>query len=96
MQLSVIADKSTWMYNIQIAFSPIPLISTNKLTLIKSLQKIVTLHSTSKNDENAMQGVARLVNQKRAAYRAHTALECNSLFIMLTSKLAASLIVHST
>ena len=51
----------------------------------------------SKNDENAMQGVARLVNQKRAAYRAHTALECNSsLFIVLTSKLAAPLIVHST
>jgi hypothetical protein len=43
-----------------------------------------------------MQGVARLVNQKRAAYQAHTALECNSLFIVLTSKLAAPLIVHST
>ena len=39
MQLSVIADKSTCMYNIQIAFSPIPLISTNKLTLIESSQK---------------------------------------------------------
>ena len=43
-----------------------------------------------------MQGVARLVNQKRAAYQAHTALECNSLFLVLTSKLAAPLIVHST
>ena len=39
MQLSVIADKSTCMCNIQIAFSPIPLISTNKLTLIESSQK---------------------------------------------------------
>ena len=36
------------------------------------------------------------VNQKRAAYRAHTALECNSLFIVLTSELAAPLIAHST
>ena len=46
MQLSVIADKSTCMCNIQIAFSSIPLISTNKLPLIESSLKI------SKNSKN--------------------------------------------
>jgi hypothetical protein len=51
------------------------------MPLIKSLQKIVTLHSTSKNDENAMQrGMDNVCqklptmiqnfrgNQKRTAY----------------------------